>query len=177
MSTPYAGMFSHSFAFSKFLYFFRFRNVSKGTDFDILHNLTGFCKDGEMLLVLGRPGSGCSTFLRVIANQRATYKAVTGTIFDLLHYIALLTNSSGDINYGGIPANKFERYQGETIYTAEEDVHFPTLTVRQTLTAALKCKAPSKRISTDQTRKIFVERIMHMLLEIFGLKKQIDTVR
>jgi ATP-binding cassette subfamily G (WHITE) protein 2 (SNQ2) len=83
--------------------------------------------------------------------------------------------SAGDVTYGGITANKFERFQGETIYTAEEDVHFPTLTVRQTLTAALKCKAPHKRVN-DQTRNVFVDRLMNMLLEIFGLTKQIDTV-
>jgi ATP-binding cassette subfamily G (WHITE) protein 2 (SNQ2) len=64
---------------------------------------------------------------------------------------------------------------GDTIYTAEEDVHFPTLTVRQTLTAALKCKTPHKRVS-EQTRKIFVDRLMNMLLQIFGITKQIDTV-
>jgi ATP-binding cassette subfamily G (WHITE) protein 2 (SNQ2) len=64
---------------------------------------------------------------------------------------------------------------GETIYTAEEDVHFPTLTVRQTLLAALKCKTPHKR-ANETTRKMFVERIMNMLLQIFGLTKQIDTV-
>ena len=48
-----------------------------------------------------------------------------------------LTTLPGDVTYGGIPAKQFERYMGDTIYTAEEDVHFPTLTVRQTLTAAL----------------------------------------
>ena len=30
----------------------------------ILRDCNGFLKDGEMLLVLGRPGSGCSTFLK-----------------------------------------------------------------------------------------------------------------
>jgi ABC-type multidrug transport system ATPase subunit/ABC-type multidrug transport system permease subunit len=135
-----------------------FKKQSKGTDFDILHNITGFCKDGEMLLVLGRPGAGCSTFLRVVANQRDSYKAV-----------------SGEVKYGGIQAKEFERFAGETIYTAEEDVHFPTLTVRQTLTAALKCKAPAKR-ANNQTRTMFMDRVMNMLLQIFGLTKQIDTL-
>jgi hypothetical protein len=89
--------------------------------------------------------------------------------FQFSHFV------QGDITYGGIAANNFERYQGETIYTAEEDVHFPTLTVRQTLMAALKCKAPHKR-ANEQTRKVFVDRLMNMLLQIFGLTKQIDTV-
>jgi len=33
-----------------------------------------------MLLVLGRPGSGCSTFLKVIGNQRSGYEAVEGDV-------------------------------------------------------------------------------------------------
>jgi hypothetical protein len=42
----------------------------EGTDFTILKGNDGFCKDGEMLLVLGRPGAGCTTLLRIIANMR-----------------------------------------------------------------------------------------------------------
>lgn len=33
-----------------------------------------------MLLVLGRPGSGCSTFLKVIGNQRAGYESIDGEV-------------------------------------------------------------------------------------------------
>lgn len=35
----------------------------------ILHNFSGQVNHGEMLLVLGRPGSGCSTFLKVIGGE------------------------------------------------------------------------------------------------------------
>ena len=42
----------------------------KGREFDILKNFRGVAKPGEMVLVLGRPGSGCTSFLKVIANQR-----------------------------------------------------------------------------------------------------------
>ncbi|KAJ5287464.1 CDR ABC transporter [Penicillium angulare] len=37
----------------------------------ILDGFTGCVRPGEMLLVLGRPGSGCSSFLKVIGNQRS----------------------------------------------------------------------------------------------------------
>jgi len=37
-------------------------------DAPILHQLEGLVDAGEMCLVLGRPGSGCSTFLKTIAG-------------------------------------------------------------------------------------------------------------
>lgn len=33
-----------------------------------------------MLLVLGRPGSGCTTFLKAIGNQRSGYESVDGEV-------------------------------------------------------------------------------------------------
>lgn len=35
----------------------------------ILQNLEGLVEAGEMLVVLGPPGSGCSTFLKTIAGE------------------------------------------------------------------------------------------------------------
>lgn len=37
---------------------------------EILRGLDGLVRSGEMLLVLGRPGSGCSTFLKVLAGEK-----------------------------------------------------------------------------------------------------------
>lgn len=36
---------------------------------DILRGCDGLVKAGEMLLVLGRPGSGCSTLLKTLAGE------------------------------------------------------------------------------------------------------------
>ena len=44
----------------------------------IINDFTGCIKPAEMLLVLGRPGSGCSTFLKVLANQRFGYESIDG---------------------------------------------------------------------------------------------------
>ncbi|KAG8908147.1 hypothetical protein FRC01_007493, partial [Tulasnella sp. 417] len=46
----------------------------------ILRNFNGVLKPGEICLVLGVPGSGCSTFLKVIANQRGAFAKVTGDV-------------------------------------------------------------------------------------------------
>ncbi|KAI9266969.1 ABC-2 type transporter-domain-containing protein [Sporodiniella umbellata] len=130
-----------------------------GTDFTILKENNGFCKDGEMLLVLGRPGSGCSTLLRVLANMRASY-----------------TNIEGTVEYCGIPSEEFsKKYSGEVCYNEEEDLHYPTLTTKQTLQFALKNKTPGKRIE-DESKKEFVDKILYMLGNMLGLSKKMDTM-
>lgn len=74
-----------------------------------------------MCLVLGTPGSGCTTFLKTIANQREGYAKV-----------------NGDVLYAGLDAETMHKtYSGEVVYNEEDDIHIPTLTVSQTLQFAL----------------------------------------
>ncbi|KAM9955245.1 hypothetical protein ACTFIW_000745 [Dictyostelium discoideum] len=131
---------------------------SKPSTFDILHDVSGFCKDGEMLLVLGRPGSGCSSLLRTISNQ-------TGSYVDVL----------GSVTYGGIDQKKWDKYKAECIYVPEEDTHYPTLTVRETLEFALKCKTPSNRLPNEKKRT-FRSKIFNLLLGMFGMVHQAETM-
>ncbi|KAG0364544.1 ABC-2 type transporter-domain-containing protein [Gamsiella multidivaricata] len=124
----------------------------------ILHPMNGFCRDGEMILVLGRPGAGCSTLLRVLANERKNYKQITG-----------------DVTYGPFTAEEIAvHHRGEVLYNQEDDFHYPTLTVRQTLEMALKTKTPSKRLQDH--RKDFVSEFLSVLTKMYGLTKQVDTV-
>ena len=100
----------------------------KGKEFNILQNFKGVAKPGEMVLVLGRPGSGCTTFLKVIANQRFGY-----------------TGIDGNVQYGPFDSDTFaKRYRGEAVYNQEDDVHHPSLTVGQTLGFALDTKTPGR---------------------------------
>lgn len=72
----------------------------KAREVNILQDFQGVAKPGEMVLVLGRPGSGCTTFLKVIANQRYGYNSVTG-----------------DVLYGPFDAQTFAKwYRGEATY-------------------------------------------------------------
>ena len=57
-----------------------FRYAKKGRQFHILRNFRGAVSPGEMVLVLGRPGSGCTTFLKVIANQCFGYTGIDGEV-------------------------------------------------------------------------------------------------
>ncbi|THH10140.1 hypothetical protein EW146_g8467 [Bondarzewia mesenterica] len=69
----------------------------------ILHRNSGILKPGEMCLVLGTPGSGCTTFLKAIANQRSEYYRV-----------------DGDVRYAGINSEEMAKYySGELVYNAE----------------------------------------------------------
>ncbi|KAI7893457.1 ABC-2 type transporter-domain-containing protein [Mucor mucedo] len=131
----------------------------KGTDFTILNQNDGFCKSGEMLLVLGRPGAGCSTLLRVLSNMRASY-----------------TQIDGDVTYGGIDAKEFgKHFKGEVCYNEEEDLHYPTLTTQQTLKFALKNKTPSTRIP-GESKAEFTDKLLYMLGNMLGLTKQMNTM-
>ncbi|KAL1918569.1 uncharacterized protein VTP21DRAFT_2591 [Calcarisporiella thermophila] len=137
---------------------FNWFKANNGTVFDILHNVTGYCPDGEMLLVLGRPGAGCTSFLRAIANIRKDFLDV-----------------KGDIHYGGIPSEDFGDYLGEAIYCMEEDSHYPVLTVNQTLDFALRMKTPEKRLP-GVSRKLFRNEFKDTLLRMFGLSRQANTI-
>ncbi|KAG0784732.1 hypothetical protein G6F16_008005 [Rhizopus arrhizus] len=145
------------FSFLQFWKFFGV-GVSKNKKV-ILNDLTGHCKEGEMLLVLGRPGAGCTSFLKVIANMRGSY-----------------TDIDGDVSYGGIDAATFaKRYRGQVCYNEEEDQHYPTLTAKQTLQFALRMKTPGNRLP-NETRADFINKVLFMLGNMLGLTKQMNTM-
>ncbi|PSK42723.1 ABC transporter G family member 21 [Elsinoe australis] len=132
---------------------------SQGPTVDILKSFRGVVKPGEMVLVLGKPGSGCTSFLKVISNQRYGYTAV-----------------DGEVLYGPFDADTFEkRYRGEAVYCQEDDVHHATLTVGQTLKFALETKVPGKRpagLSANELR----DRVCDMLLRMFNIEHTKNTV-
>lgn len=131
----------------------------KGKEFNILNDFRGVAKPGEMVLVLGRPGSGCTTFLKVIANQRYGY-----------------TGIDGEVLYGPFDATTFEKlYRGEAVYNQEDDVHHPTLTVGQTLSFALDTKTPGKR-PAGLSKSEFKGKVIQLLLKMFNIEHTINTI-
>ncbi|GAA5916936.1 hypothetical protein JCM6882_003833 [Rhodosporidiobolus microsporus] len=125
---------------------------------NLLHDFDGCLKPGEMCLVLGRPGSGCTTFLKTIANNRGGY-----------------LSADGDVSYGGIPAAEMaKRYRGEVVYNQEDDVHAATLTVAQTLSFALRLKTPGKLLP-GKTKKTLNEEVMETQLKMLGIPHTRNT--
>ena len=99
-----------------------------------------------MMLVLGRPGAGCSTFLRAISNNRESFVEV-----------------NGEVTYGSISAEKQKKmYRGEVNYNPEDDLHFATLNVWQTFIFALMTK-------TRKKAKAEIPIIASALMKMFGI--------
>ncbi|KAI5117931.1 hypothetical protein M0805_009439 [Coniferiporia weirii] len=120
----------------------------------IISGFEGVVNPGEMLLVLGRPGSGCSTLLKALANQTDEFVHVLGE----RRYDSLT------------PREVRETRKGDVIYCPEDAVHFPTLTVQQTISFAAKVRA-----STRDLRTGYLEHITAVLMTIFGLRHVKDT--
>lgn len=130
----------------------------RGPQRKILHGFDGLVKEGEMLLLLGRPGSGCSTLLKTLAGHTESYSKCTG-----------------DITYSGVPIEVMkEHFRGKVVYNAEVDNHFPYLTVAQTLEFAIKTRTPNQRIG-EVSREQYIEKMRDILGATFGLKHTFKT--
>ena len=126
----------------------------------ILNDFTGCVRPGEMLLVLGRPGSGCSTFLKVLANQRFGYESI-----------------EGDVTYGGTDAKTMAKhYRGEILYNPEDDLHYATLSVKNTLNFALETRTPGKASRNEgETRKEYVKEFLRVVTKLFWIEHTLNT--
>ncbi|KDQ63068.1 hypothetical protein JAAARDRAFT_202584 [Jaapia argillacea MUCL 33604] len=127
----------------------------------IIQRSSGFLKPGEMCLVLGRPGSGCTTFLKSIANRRGEYARV-----------------GGQVKYAGIDATEMAKmYKGEVVYNEEDDIHIPTLTVAQTLAFALATKTPGPNGRLPGiSRTEFDQTVMDSLLKMLNISHTSQTL-
>ncbi|KAI2469635.1 ATP-binding cassette transporter [Annulohypoxylon bovei var. microspora] len=93
----------------------------------LLYPMSGILHGGETLMVIGKPGSGCTTFLKILANMREEYEAVDGEVW-----------------YDGQEAAEMKLlYPGEVAYSSEDDVHFHSLSVGTTLRFALNARTPA----------------------------------
>lgn len=89
----------------------------------IIEDSHGCVKPGEMLLVLGRPGAGCTSLLKMLANKRLGYAEVTG-----------------DVHWGTLDPKQAEQFRGQIVINTEEELFFPTLTVGETIDFATRMK-------------------------------------
>ncbi|KAF5860488.1 hypothetical protein ETB97_001438 [Aspergillus alliaceus] len=119
----------------------------------LIRDFSGVVRSGEIMLVLGRPGAGCSTLLRTIAGHHSSFLGVTGSL-----------------DYSGLSLEEVKKhYRGQVAYIPEDDVHFPTLTVQQTLEFALQSKTPQRY----QDR---ISRYLEIYGRVFGMSHTMNTL-
>lgn len=134
--------------------------VERKRKIQILKDFEGVVRNGEMLVVLGRPGSGCSTLLKTISGDTH----------------GLFVDENSQINYQGIPKEVMHKnFRGEVVYQAETDVHFPHLTVGDTLGFAAEARAPHHR-PFNVSRKVFATHMRDVIMAMFGLSHTINTM-
>ncbi|KAJ7070657.1 ABC-2 type transporter-domain-containing protein [Mycena amicta] len=133
----------------------------EGVTRTILHKSSGVLKSGEMCLVLGCPGSGCTTFLKAVANERNTFAQVLGEVL-----------------YEGIDAQTMQKlYKGEVVFNEEDDIHIATLTVAQTLSFALSTKTPGPKGRLPGISKAeFNAEVLNTLLRMLNISHTKQTL-
>lgn len=125
----------------------------------ILRDFDGVIHRGEMLVVLGPPGSGCTTFLKTLAGE------TNGLFVDDHTYF----------NYRGVAAREMHsQHRGDAIYTAEIDVHFPMLSVGETLTFASRARTP-QNLPRDVTPSMFSDHLRDVVMAMFGISHTKNT--
>ncbi|KAJ5344376.1 hypothetical protein MYU51_003039 [Penicillium brevicompactum] len=118
----------------------------------ILKDVAGQVKPGEMLLVLGRPGSGCTSLLRVLSNDRDSFDEVTG-----------------ETRFASMNHQEAKQYRQQIMFNNEDDLHFPTLTVNRTMKFALRNKVPAERPGNLNNPKEYVLNKRDDILDSLGI--------
>ncbi|KAF4546554.1 ABC transporter pmr5 [Lasiodiplodia theobromae] len=130
----------------------------------ILHEVSGVVFPGETLLVLGRPGSGCSTTLRVLGNNREPFADV-----------------EGEVRYASIDADVVaQRYGAEVVYCGEDDLHYPNLAVGHTARFGLHLRGGKHQENSGEEEEHgktgFVESMAEKLLHSLGIGHTAGTI-
>ncbi|KAJ6017188.1 hypothetical protein N7451_000567 [Penicillium sp. IBT 35674x] len=120
---------------------------------DLIHDISGDVRQGELVALMGPSGCGKTTLLNVLARRPATSGAkVTGETY---------------VNGATVESVAFGRM---TSYVEQEDALIGSMTVRETLKFAADLSLPS---SVSKLQRM--ERI-RILLEAFGIQKQADSL-
>lgn len=112
------------------------------------------------MLVLGRPGSGCTTLLRTLGNQRAGFSKVEGSV-----------------TYGGTDASEMAKhYHSEVIYNPENDFHYAALSVKRVLSFAISSRTPPKESRLEgESRSQYRKTFLRAVSKLFWIEGVLNT--
>lgn len=146
-----ANFMNFPFKVARDIYLDYFRKNDKTRYFEILKSMDVLIKPGTLTVVLGRPGAGCSTFLKTVAAQTYGFHVDKNSI----------------ISYDGLTPDEINKnYRGEVIFSAEMDNHFPHLSVGQTLQFAALSRTPQNRFP-DIDRNTYAKHMAQVSTHFF----------
>lgn len=127
----------------------------------ILKDLNGVLLPGEMMLVVGRPGSGCTTMLKALSSLTQAY-----------------AGTDGKVQYGNIDGSSknFKPHRNLVCFASEEDTHDPNLTVGRTLDFATRTQlvSPASRSESEPAEEYRV-KARDGYLSTFGISHVVNT--
>lgn len=126
------------------------KGVTTTVEKDILNGITGSVNPGEVLALMGPSGSGKTTLLCLLGGR------------------VKQSMSGGSITYNDQPYSKF--LKSKIGFVTQDDVLFPHLTVRETLTFAARLRLPN-----SLTRQEKEQRAADVICEL-GLERCQDTM-
>ncbi|VFQ74141.1 unnamed protein product [Cuscuta campestris] len=134
--------------------FLKFREVTykvmlKGKEKDILNGINGAVDPGEVLALMGPSGSGKTTLLSLLGGR-------------------VREPTSGSITYNEQPYSKL--LKSRIGFVTQDDILFPHLTVKETLTYAAHLRLPKTLTREEKER-----RAMDVIHEL-GLERCQDTM-
>lgn len=118
---------------------------------EIIHGITGSVVPGEMLAMMGPSGSGKTTLLNLLGGRKSNPRHISGsTLYNNLPYSKNLKSRMG--------------------FVTQDDVLFPHLTVRETLTFSAVLRLPRKLKKHEK-----IERAEDVIAQL-GLQRCADTI-
>ncbi|KAK9364429.1 ABC-2 type transporter-domain-containing protein [Lipomyces kononenkoae] len=81
----------------------------------------------------------------------------------------------GDVHYGSIKAEDAKRYAGQIVLNQEEEIFFPSLSVRQTMDFATRLKKPFRLPDGVANHEDHRVELRDFLLQSMGIEHAVDT--
>ncbi|PWA99575.1 ABC-2 type transporter family protein [Artemisia annua] len=126
------------------------KGMTSTVEKDILHGISGAVNPGEVLALMGPSGSGKTTLLSLLGGRLAD------------------PTPGGSITYNDQPYSKF--LKSKIGFVTQDDVLFPHLTVKETLTYAALLRLPKKLTKQEKEK-----RAADVIREL-GLERCQDTM-
>ncbi|GAM25684.1 hypothetical protein SAMD00019534_088590 [Acytostelium subglobosum LB1] len=138
------------FSFSGINHYVTVKDKKQKVSKQILNDINGIVKAGEMMAIMGPSGAGKTTLLDILAHR-------------------LQINGTGEMMLNGVKAN-YKVFKRNSGYVTQSDTLSPSMTVRETLTFYARLKMPRDMPHEEKMKKV------DDVIQEVGLKRCANTL-